>query len=153
MFLGDFCKLNKTPSDGTCLGEPLGDFSDIGCCCCCFTSQEVFTFPGYFPLPPALHPGFSGPWRPPPALRSTLATFGCFTFARLFPHSIPRSAIIWSGHFLSTGFFLPCTPSSHFGTFLWVRCGQKHPMQDLPLCLSSQSCPFRLTQGLELLIL
>ena len=49
-----------------------------------FTSLEVFTFPGYFSLPPALHPGFSGPWRPPPALSSTLATFGCFTFCQVF---------------------------------------------------------------------
>ena len=40
MFLGDFCKLNKTPSDGTCLGEPPGGFCDVGCCC--FTSLEVF---------------------------------------------------------------------------------------------------------------
>ena len=43
MFLGYFCKLNKTPSDGTCLGEPPGSFSDAGCCCCCcFTSLKVF---------------------------------------------------------------------------------------------------------------
>ena len=42
MFLGDFCKLKKTPSDGICLGEPT-DFCDVGCCCCCcFTSLEVF---------------------------------------------------------------------------------------------------------------
>ena len=38
MFLGDVCKLNKTPRDSTCLEEPPGG------CCCCFTSLEVFTF-------------------------------------------------------------------------------------------------------------
>ena len=65
-------------------------------CCCCFSfhfcssfvviHHSVFfiavlhSFPGYFAMPPALHPGFSGPWRPPPALSSTLATFDCLWF-------------------------------------------------------------------------
>ena len=49
--------------------------------------------------------------------------------------------------------FLPCTPFPHFDTFLWLRYGQKHHIQDPPLCLPSQSCPFRLTHGLEQLIL
>ena len=31
-FLDDFCKLNKTPGNGTCLGEPPGGFCDVGCC-------------------------------------------------------------------------------------------------------------------------
>ena len=35
-------------------------------------------------MPLALHPGFSGPWRPPPALSSSLATFDCFTFPSHF---------------------------------------------------------------------
>ena len=26
-------QLNKTPSDGNCLGEPPGGFCDVGCCC------------------------------------------------------------------------------------------------------------------------
>ena len=37
----DFCKLNKTPSDGTCLEEPPGGFCDVGYCCC-FISLKVF---------------------------------------------------------------------------------------------------------------
>ena len=41
MFLGDFCKLNKPPSDVTRLGKPPGGFCDADCCCC-FTSLEVF---------------------------------------------------------------------------------------------------------------
>ena len=31
-------------------------------------------------MPPALHPGFSGPWRPLSALSSTPATFDCLCF-------------------------------------------------------------------------
>ena len=37
----DFCKLNKTLSDATCLEEPPGGFCDVGYCCC-FVSLEVF---------------------------------------------------------------------------------------------------------------
>ena len=35
-------------------------------------------------MPPALHPDFSSPCRPPPALSSSLATFDCFTFPSHF---------------------------------------------------------------------
>ena len=38
------------------------------------------SFPGSFTVSPALHPGFSGPWRPPPALSSTPTTFDCLFF-------------------------------------------------------------------------
>ena len=41
-FLGDFCKLSKTLSYGTCLGEPPGGFCDVDYCCCFSTSPEVF---------------------------------------------------------------------------------------------------------------
>ena len=54
-------------------------------------------------LPPALHPGFSGPWRPPPALSSTLATIGCSIFARLFRHSFTASATVLTRRFLPRG--------------------------------------------------
>ena len=36
------CKLNKTPSDGTCLGEPPGGFCDVGCCCSSFIAFRRF---------------------------------------------------------------------------------------------------------------
>ena len=49
--------------------------------------------------------------------------------------------------------FLPCTPSPHFAIFLWLICRQGHPIQDLLLRLPSLSFPFRLTHGLELLML
>ena len=48
---------SKTPSDDTCLGEPPGGFCDVGCHFVLF----FISFPGYFTMPPALHPSFSGP--------------------------------------------------------------------------------------------
>ena len=85
-------------------------------------------FLGYFSLPPALHPGFSGPWRPPSSLSSTLAAFGCFAFARLFRHSSTASATILSGRFLPTGVFhLALLPHvlARFVTQMWT--GTPHP--------------------------
>ena len=37
-------------------------------------------FSGCFTMSPALHPGFSGLWRPPPALSSTPTSFDCLFF-------------------------------------------------------------------------
>ena len=52
------CKLNKTPSDGTCLGEPPRGFCDVGCCCClpqwrfsflhCFSMSSLEVYNRYF---------------------------------------------------------------------------------------------------------
>ena len=44
----------------------------------------------------------------------TLATFGCFTFARFFRHIFTASATVLSGHFLPTDVSFPCAPSPHF---------------------------------------
>ena len=56
------------------------------------------------------------------------------------------SATVLSGCFLPTGVFYPTVLR------LWLRWEQEHPIQDPPLCLLSQSCPFWLTRGLELLM-
>ena len=155
MFLGDFCKLNKTPSDGTCLGEPAGVFCDVSCCCA-LTSLEVFPSLLFDVIP---HTSVSYCWVFTPVLyfqpSSSQSDSGYFhlNFSGLFRHSFTASATVSSGRFLPHRCFLPCTSSPHFGTFLWLRCGQKHPIQNPALCLPSQSCPFRLTHGLELLIL
>ena len=45
-------------------------------CCCIF-----IRFPGYLAMSPALHPGFSDPWRSSPALSSTPTTFDCLFFS------------------------------------------------------------------------
>ena len=65
------------------LREPPGGFCDNGCDCYFFLTG-VFSFPYYFSMPLALHSGFPGPWRPPPALSSSLATFND-SFSQAFP--------------------------------------------------------------------
>ena len=132
-FLDDFCKLSKTPSDGTLLGRTSRRFLWCWSLLLFFTSLEVFTFSGYFSLPSALHPDFSGPWRFPPALILLRVSFGCFTFAGLFRHIFTASATVLSGHF-----FVPCTPSSHFGTFYDSDVGRSIPSRIL-----LGACPHR----------
>ena len=66
-------------------------------------------FPGYFTMPQALHPSFSDPWRPPPALSSTPTTFDCFLLFHL-----PQALRFWVGIFYSQAFFT----LSSFPTFL-----------------------------------
>ena len=62
-------------------------WSSFCCCCCCFSFIFICRrfsfcwccifnrFPVYFAMSPALHLGFSDPWRFPPTLSSTLTTF------------------------------------------------------------------------------
>ena len=120
--------------------QPPGGFCDVGCCCCFFDLVEVFTFSGYFSMPSALQPGFSGlhrlwalPWLLSVAL--LLPTFLDFLF-------LPRVLRFWASIFYPR--FYPTL------FCLWLRWGQKDPIQDPPLCLPSQSCPFGRTHGLEL---
>ena len=58
----------------------------------------------------------------------------CYGFEQAF---FPHSAFCIA--------FLP-----HILAHLWLRCKQEHPIQDLPLCLLSWSCPLWLTSGIEL---
>ena len=112
----------KTPSDGICLGEPLGDFCFVvhfWCCvssfificqcssfCCCI----FIWFPGYFTRSPALHSGFSGLWRSSPALSSTLTTFDCLFFF------IYRERYSFEWAFSTHRRYLTYAPSRNFGT-------------------------------------
>ena len=99
-----------------CLGEHLMRFLFLCCCCsffmCIFICQWssfcccIFIwFPGYFAMSPALHPGFSGPWRPPPALSSTPTTFDCLFFF------IYRERYGFEWAFFTHRRFLPYAPS------------------------------------------
>ena len=116
-----------------------------------FYLLKVFLFPGYFFMPLAHHSGFSDQWRSPSALCSTLTIFGCLLFRGFFVTSlsgfIPSVAVL-RGLFLPPGIsylfsyisYLLLFP--HILAHLWLRCKQEHPIQDLPLCLLSQSLPF-----------
>ena len=100
--------------------------------CCCCPRWRFFLFPGFFSLQPTLLLAFSGPWRPPPSLSSTLATFSCFTFARLFCHN-----------FTSHKRFLPYAP---WPTFLelfvtQMRAGTPRPGSSSVLDLTEFSLP------------
>ena len=131
MFLGDFCKLNQTPSDGNCLGEPPG-FCDVGCCYCSLSLLfDVFLMlvvavvvlhsllfkiifhssVSYLQVfTPILY------FQPSPSLRD-LRHFH-FNLSGPFCYSFTVSATILSRCFLPKGVFLPYTPSQHF----WHNC-------------------------------
>ena len=100
-----------------CLGEPPEMFLCYCCsflmcivicwcssfCCCIF-----IWFSGSFTMSPALHPGFSGLWRPPTALRSTPTTSDCLFF--FIYHE--RYGFEWA--FFTHRRFLAYAPSRHF---------------------------------------
>ena len=74
-------------------------------CCCIF-----IWFPGYFTMSSALHPGFSGPWRPPPSLSTTPTTFYWIFFF------IYREGYGFEWAIFTQRGFLPYASSRHFGT-------------------------------------
>ena len=101
-----------------CFGEP-----PVRSLCCCSFLMYIFIcqcpsfcccifiwLPGYFTMSPALHPGFSGPWRPPPALSSTPTTVIAFSF------SSTASATDLSWRFLPRDVFYPMLLPDIFGT-------------------------------------
>ena len=130
MFLRDFCKLNKTPSDGTCLGEPPRGFCDVGCCCC-FTSQEVFLSLLLSNVIP--HSFMSYPWVftlilyfQSSSSQSDLRLFH-LTFLGFPVTVLPRVLRFWAAVFYQSGiFYLYSFPT--FSHVLWLRCGQEHPI-------------------------
>ena len=64
---------------------------------------------------------------------STLATFGCFTFARLFRHSFTANATVLSRHFLPTSFFYRALLPHIFDMFCDSDAGRNTPSRIL-LC-------------------
>ena len=127
--------LNKTSSDVTLLWRTSWRF--LRCwLLLLFSSLKLFTFPDYLSLPAALHPGFSDPLRPSPTLSFTLATFRCFTFARLF---ILKWALrFWAGMFHPLMFFTLHSFPTFFGTFCDSGEG-RNILSRILLC----ACPHR----------
>ena len=76
-----------------------------------------------------------------PAHRRVIHDTFILTFLGFSVTFLPQVLCFWAGLFLSMVVFYPT-----------LRSGHEHPIQDVPLCLLSQSCPFRLTHGLELLM-
>ena len=103
-----FCKLNKNSQRWYFAWENLQEvfmmlvvvlhsFLFLWCCLLLF-----LRFRATFSMPLALHPGFSGPWMPPPALSSNPGYFRLLYFSVTF---LPRALRFWVGIFLPTGVF------------------------------------------------
>ena len=92
--------LNKTPSDGTCMGDPPGGFCDVGCCCCLFfPSLEVFHFIACWRHPSPfreLSPGFYTHFSPARVIRDTFILTFLFT----------ANAAVLSGRFFTLHSFV-----------------------------------------------
>ena len=127
-----------------CFGEPPVRFL----CSCCSFLMHIFicrcsfhSFSGYFTMSPTLHPGFSGPWRPPPALSSTPTTFDCFFFF------IYRKRYGFEWAFFTHRRFLPYAPSRYFWRNLllsrlpWELAVIPWNLQGFILILETQTWP------------
>ena len=140
MFLWDFCKLNKTPSDGTCLGEPPGGLCDVGSCCC-FTSLKVFLPSLLFNI--ILHSSVSYRSVFTPILYSQPSSSQSdswhfhLTFLGFSVTALPWVLRFWAGVFYPQAFFT-LTPSPHFGTFS-DSDGDKNTPFRIVLC----ACPHK----------
>ena len=154
MFLRDFLKLNKTLSDGTCLESISRRL--LWCCLLLFYLLEVFLLSLLFDVIPHSSVSYRRVFTPILyfQLNSSHSDSRHFhlTFLGFSVTALPRVLRFWAGVFYPQAFFtLHSFPT--FWHVLWLRCGQEHPIQYRPLYLPSQSGPFRLTHGLELLIL
>ena len=131
------------------LREPPGGFCDNGCYCYFFLTG-VFSFPYYFSMPLALHSGFPGPWRPPPDLSSSLATFVAY-FSQAFPSLVCLILLkvlwFWVSVF-HPQLFLPSTLFPHFHAFVTqMRPGTRLPGSSymsafIGLSLPATACPW-----------
>ena len=65
---------------------------------------------------------------------------------------IPHPSVSYRRVFTPILNFQPSSSQSDSRHFQCNFSRQEHPIQDLPLCLPSKSCPFRLTHGFELLM-
>ena len=141
ILIEDICMLSKTPSDGTCLGEPPGGFCDVACCFC-FMSREVFPFPETFPchqhstlasqVCKGLHQLWALPWLLLVAL--LLPSFSDTVLLR-----VQR---FFSVRFLPKGvFYFALLPT--FWHVLWVgtRAGTPHPGSSSVPALTNLSLP------------
>ena len=126
-------KSQKLPAMVLCFGEPPVRFL---CCCCSFLMCfficrcSFHSFPGYFTMSLALHPGFSGLWNPPPALSSTPTTFdGLFFFIFRECYGIEEA------FFTHRRFYLTLLPEI-FGTTCFYQCFPRNRQLFLNICIA-----------------
>ena len=143
-----FMWLNKTPSDSTLLGKTFRRF--LWCWLLC-----LFFLTGSFKVSGLL---FLATGTPPRLLRPVKIS----TSSELYPgyfwllYFLPgffvtflsRALRFWVAFFTHKHFFSLNSFPTFLDTFLWLRCGWEHPIQDPPLHLPSHTCSFRLTHGL-----
>ena len=128
------CKLNKTPSNGTCLGQPTGGFCDVGCCCC-FTSLEIFRSLFFDVIP---HPSVSYCWVFTTILYFQPSRRFHLNFSGLFRHCFTASGTVLSGSFLPTSvFYLALLPHT------LVRFCDSDADRDTPSRILLCACPHR----------
>ena len=101
----------------------------------------LHSFPGYFAMPPALHPGFSGPWRPPSALSSTLATFDCLCFFISSERYCFEWAFFTHRHFLPYASFPAFLIHLRLSRPLWDPAFLPWSLQGFMLILETQTRP------------
>ena len=123
-------KLSKTPSDGTLLERTSRRFLWCWLLLLLFFLTGGFYVFGLLFFATGTPTRLLSPWKPPRALSSTLATFGCLTFCQAFSVTVlPRALRFWVGIFLPTGFFLPYAPSPKFleQFVTQIQAGTPHP--------------------------
>ena len=141
-FLGDFRKLNKAPSNGTCLGEPPGGFCDVGRCCCCFPHWRFLRFRATFPC--HWHSNLASQVRE--VLHQLWALLWLLLDALLLPGVsvtfLPRAIRFWVGTFYpQTLFTLRSFPLFLARFVTQMRAGTPHPGSSSVLALTELSLP------------
>ena len=140
MSLDDFFKLNKTPGDGTCLGEPPGGFCDVGCCCC-FYLTGGFYFSGLLFLATGTPPWFLRSVKVSNSSELCPGYFRLLYFCQAFPSHFYRERYAFERAFFTYRRFLKCVSSPHFGTFCDSDAGTPHPGSSSVPALTDLSFP------------
>ena len=118
-------------------GDPAGGFCN---CLWLFCLTEGFSFPGYFSVPPALHPGLSDLWSSPTSLSYTFVIFCCLFLQGFFVTDLfdfIASAVFWVGVLNPQVFFALLFPDILVHS--WLRCNKKDPIWDLSQPTSEHS--------------
>ena len=132
-------KLSKTPSDGTLLERTSRRFLWCWLLLLLFFLTEAFYVFGLLFFATGTPTRLLTPWKPPQALNSTLATFGCLTFCQAFSVTVlPRALRFWVGIFYPQPFFTLLSFTKIFGTVCDSDTGRSTPSRIL-LC----ACPHR----------